>query len=90
MNTLPTLDQLMPMMPELVLAIGAMALLMIGVVAEKRTGPLVNGLSTLLLLAVAVLVYMAAPGRHVLFEGSFVVDEFGRFLKVLALLGAAG
>jgi NADH-quinone oxidoreductase subunit N len=88
-NTLPTMNQLMPMLPELVLAIGAMALLMIGVIAEKSTGPLVNVLSTFLLIAAAVIVYTAAPGRHVLFDGSFVVDEFARFLKVLALLGAA-
>jgi NADH-quinone oxidoreductase subunit N len=43
-----------------------------------------------LLIAAAVLVYMAPPERAVLFGGSFVVDGFARFLKVLALLGAAG
>ena len=48
-------------------------------------------LSTILLLGVAAVVYLlAAPGRHVLFGGSFVVDDFARFLKVLTLLGAAG
>ncbi len=90
MNTLPTMNQLMPMMPELVLAIGAMVLLMIGVVAEKSTGRWSIALSTLLLFAVAVHRLHGAAGRHVLFDGSFVVDEFARFLKVLALLGAGG
>ena len=30
------------------------------------------------------------PGRHDLFGGSFVVDDFARFLKLLALTGSAG
>ena len=29
-------------------------------------------------------------GRHVLFGGSFVVDDFARFLKLLTLVGSAG
>ena len=30
------------------------------------------------------------PGRYALFGGSFVVDDFARFLKLLALTGSAG
>jgi NADH-quinone oxidoreductase subunit N len=62
---------------------------MIGVIGRGK-GAGVNALSVVLLIAAAVLVYMAPPERAVLFGGSFVVDGFARFLKVLALLGAAG
>jgi NADH-quinone oxidoreductase subunit N len=89
MNDLTHIHALMPMLPEIVLAVGAMALLMIGVIGKGR-GAGVNALSTLLLIGVAVLVYIAPPERAVLFGGSFVVDDFARFLKILALLGAAG
>ena len=89
MNDLTHIHALMPMLPEIVLAVGAMALLMIGVVGGGK-GAGVNVLSTLLLIGVAVLVYMVPPERIVMFNGSFVVDGFARFLKILALLGAAG
>jgi NADH-quinone oxidoreductase subunit N len=90
MNAPTTLHDLMPLLPELMLAIGAMALLMIGVAAEKHSARLVNTLSCLLLLGAAAAVYTMPPVRHVLFGGSFVVDDFARFLKVLSLLCAAG
>lgn len=89
MNDLTPIHALMPMLPEIVLAVGAMALLMIGVIGKGK-GAGVNALSTVLLIGVAVLVYMAPPERVVMFGGSFVVDGFARFLKILALLGAAG
>ncbi|HYD05114.1 MAG TPA: NADH-quinone oxidoreductase subunit NuoN [Reyranella sp.] len=89
MNDLTHIHALMPVLPEIVLAVGAMALLMIGVIGGGK-GAGVNALSTFLLIGVAVLVYMAPAERTVLFGGSFVVDDFARFLKILALLGAAG
>jgi NADH-quinone oxidoreductase subunit N len=89
MNDVTHIHALMPLLPEIVLAVGAMVLLMIGVIGRGK-GAGVNALSVVLLIAAAVLVYMAPPERAVLFGGSFVVDGFARFLKVLALLGAAG
>ncbi|MDI3471614.1 MAG: NADH-ubiquinone oxidoreductase chain N [Pseudolabrys sp.] len=89
MNTITTLSSLQPILPEIVMAVGAMVLLMIGVIGGgKGTG--VNLLSTLLLLAVAAFVYVFQPNQTQLFGGSFVVDEFARYLKLLALLSAAG
>jgi NADH-quinone oxidoreductase subunit N len=89
MTDLTHIHALMPMLPEIVLAVGAMGLLMIGVIGRGK-GAGVNALSTVLLIGVAVLVYVAPSERAVLFGGSFVVDDFARFLKILALLGAAG
>ena len=47
--------QLLPAMPELVLAIGAMALLMVGAYRGQGTTSLVTGLAILLLVVVGIL-----------------------------------
>jgi NADH-quinone oxidoreductase subunit N len=73
-----------------VLAIGAMVLLMIGVAGSERNGAFVNGLSILVLVGAAGLLLTMPSGRHTLFGGSFVLDDYARFLKVLALIGSAG
>jgi NADH-quinone oxidoreductase subunit N len=75
-------------LPEIVLTAGALALLMFGVFRGERATNLVNGLAVLLLIVVAVMVGSAAD-KAVGFGGSFVVDDFARFLKVLALVGSA-
>jgi len=67
-----------------------MLLLMAGVALGERSATLVNSTSVILLIGVAVLIVWVPGGRHVLFNGSFVVDDFARFLKLLALTGSAG
>jgi NADH-quinone oxidoreductase subunit N len=81
---------LMPVVPEIVLAVGAMLMLMIGVVASERSSAVINGLCVLVLVGVALLVLAIPPGRYVLFGGSLVVDDYARFLKLLTLTGSAG
>lgn len=74
-------------LPEILLAAGALVLLMIGAFAgEKRTG-LVSGLAVLLLIGVAAAVILGRDGAT--FDDAFVVDGFGRFVKVLVLIGSA-
>ena len=90
MNVLPHLQTYLPVLPEIVLAVGAMFLLMAGVGLGERSAALINSMSILLLIGVAILVLWVPAGRHVLFNGSFVVDDFARFFKVLALTGSAG
>jgi NADH-quinone oxidoreductase subunit N len=90
MNQLTQMSALVPVMPEIALAIGAMLMLMAGVFAGEKSAPLVNGISVLILAAIAFLVLRVPPGRHVLFNGSFVVDDFARFLKLLTLTGSGG
>jgi NADH-quinone oxidoreductase subunit N len=80
---------LMPVLPELVLATGAMVLLMLGAFRGEGTTRTVTTLSILLLIATGVLVLMLPAGKLVTFGGSFIVDDFARFLKVLALIGSA-
>ncbi len=89
MYAAPTMTGLMPLLPELVLGIGAMALLMLGAFRGERTTVVTDVLSIALLVIAGVIVVLLPAGKLVAFDGSFVVDDFARFLKVLAILGSA-
>src|SRR5471030_2040806 len=86
------LTQYLPVLPELVLGCGAMLLLMIGVGIHQspRSAGIVNAWCIALLVAVAVLIVIAPEGRTVMFGGSFVIDDYARFLKLLAIIGSGG
>ncbi|MDR3374125.1 MAG: NADH-quinone oxidoreductase subunit NuoN [Ancalomicrobiaceae bacterium] len=77
-----------PALPEIVLAVAAMALLMVGVFRGATSNGLVTGLSLVALLVVLVLVLVGSKGG-VTFNGGFVVDPFARFMKAWALIGSA-
>src|SRR6516225_9343730 len=80
--------QLQPVVPEMMLAVGAMVLLMIGAYRGAGTTRLVTALAVCLLIATGVLELMLPAGRLTTFGGSFIVDDFARFLKILALIGS--
>jgi NADH-quinone oxidoreductase subunit N len=77
---------LQPFVPEIVLALGAMGLLLYGSYGGERVLPAIQGTSIGLLLVAAMLV---AIMPNMGFGGSFVVDEFSRYLKVLSFGGSA-
>jgi len=81
---------LLPALPEIVLVLGAMALLMLGAYGGERTTRIVNGAAFALLVLSGVIVCLLPGGKLVTFGGSFVVDDFARVLKVLTLIGSAG
>src|SRR5256885_7905220 len=81
--------QLLPVLPELVLAAGAMVLLMLGAYRGQATTRLVTMLAIALLAVTGALELLLPAGRLTTFGGSFIVDDFARFLKVLALIGSA-
>jgi NADH-quinone oxidoreductase subunit N len=85
MNPVP-LTSLAPVIPELILALGAMALLMLGAYRQNST-QIVNFGAVVLLIAAAFAVVMVPNGK--LFGGSFIVDDFARFLKILTYIGSA-
>jgi NADH-quinone oxidoreductase subunit N len=89
MYTSLTLASLVPVLPEIILAVGAMALLMLGVYRTPRTETLIDALSIILLVVAGIAVVLLPEGKLVTFGGSFVVDTFARFLKVLAIAGSA-
>src|SRR5881396_1528406 len=81
--------QLLPVLPELVLAVGAMALLMLGAYRGEGTTRLVTTLAVGVLVATGSLELMLPAGKLTTFGGSFIVDDFARFLKILAIIGSA-
>jgi NADH-quinone oxidoreductase subunit N len=80
-------QMLMAVLPELLLLGGALALLLLGAAGGDRVKGMVDGAALLLLLgAIALLLWI--PGERLeAFGGSFVLDSFARFFKVLALAG---
>src|SRR3984893_3214585 len=80
---------LQPVLPELVPAAGAMVLLMVGAYRGQGTTRLVTTLAICLLVLTGVLEWMLPAGKLTTFAGSFIVDDFARFLKILALIGSA-
>src|SRR5207253_3139117 len=81
--------QLLPVLPELVLAVGAMALLMLGAYRGEGTTRLVTTLAVVLLVVTGLLELLLPAGKLTTFGGSFIVDDFARFLKILAIIGSA-
>lgn len=85
-STLPTL---VPVLPELLLALGAMALLMLGAFRGERSASVVDLGAILILVAAGFVLLWLPAGKLTTFGGGFVVDDFARFLKVLAFGGSA-
>src|SRR5260221_7810771 len=81
--------QLLPVLPELVLAAGAMVLLMLGAYRGQQTTSLVTGLAIGLLVLTGVIELWLPAGKLTTFSGSFIVDDFARFLEILTLTGSA-
>ncbi|MDB5629986.1 MAG: NADH-quinone oxidoreductase subunit [Tardiphaga sp.] len=79
---------LLPILPELVLAAGAMVLLMLGAFRGPQATGLVTTLAVVLLIVTGGLIVTLPAGKLVTFGGSFIVDDFARFLKILALIGS--
>jgi NADH-quinone oxidoreductase subunit N len=79
---------LLPVLPELVLAAGAMVLLMLGAYRGQQTTSLVTGLAICLLVLTGGLELLLPAGKLTTFAGGFIVDDFARFLKILALIGS--
>ena len=79
---------LLPVLPELVLAAGAMVLLMLGAYRGQQTTSLVTGLAICLMVLTGGLELLLPAGKLTTFAGGFIVDDFARFLKILALIGS--
>ena len=81
------LPDLMPALPELILALGAMALLMLGVFRKDDSSQLVSGIALGLLVVTVIVAGLVREGET--FNGAFVVDGFARLMKMLAYGAAA-
>jgi NADH-quinone oxidoreductase subunit N len=76
------------LLPEFVLGVGGMMLLLIGVYGGAKVQPIMSWLAIAVLAGAGVVVFLST-GREVAFNGAFVADDFARFVKALALAGAA-
>ena len=80
---------LIPAVPELIIACAAMALLMYGVFKGEDSAPTVSWLAVVTFVVAAVGVIGLAGDRQTTFGDLFVVDDFAVFMKLLVLLGSA-
>ena len=78
-----------PILPELLVLVGALVLLLWGAMRGEKSVDAIDYAAIAILLA-ATAVVVLEPGTPVeTFNGSFIIDNFSRFMKVLVLLGAA-
>ncbi|HXE16482.1 MAG TPA: NADH-quinone oxidoreductase subunit NuoN [Stellaceae bacterium] len=77
-------------LPEIFLAVSAMALLMLGVFqSEARAAREVSWLGVVVLVIAIFMVGAQSGVRHVTLSGMFVTDAFSIFAKILVLIGSA-
>jgi NADH-quinone oxidoreductase subunit N len=76
-------------LPEIILAAGALILILAGAIRGRESdGPMTELAVGLLGLAILVIILAARTAPAVIFDGAFIDDAFGRFMKVLALTGS--
>jgi NADH-quinone oxidoreductase subunit N len=75
------------LLPELILAVGAMTLLLIGAVRGDKSA---NTLTILSVVLIAISAYISMViGDGTAFHGAFVMDSFARFTKAVILWSSA-
>jgi len=79
---------LTPALPEILLAAGALVLVLVGAIAGDSARPLINTLAVLLLAGAGALVVLSPSETVTAFNGSFIRDGFAQFAKLLTLAGA--
>lgn len=79
-------------LPEIILAVGAMALLMFGAFQadSEETGAMASWVAIGLLVVAGIVTVLNPNVSTGLFNDAFVIDRFTRFMKVLVLIGSAG
>ncbi len=82
-------SDLMIAFPEIMIAVAGMALLVIGTFLRRNSTRVVTWIGILVLAAAFVMVWSDIPVRTTAFGGLFVADQFGRFMKLLVLLGSS-
>jgi len=81
-------SDLIVILPELLLALGGMALLILGVFAGEKRFDLVSWLAAGLFALAFLLLIFVVPRPGTAFSGMFVSDDFALFAKTVILLGS--
>ena len=79
--------QLPLIFPELLVALGALVLLLVGVYSGTRSYVTIIGLSVALLIA-TIFVIILSPKDNAFATNALIIDDFARYMKVLMLAGA--
>jgi len=79
--------QLTLMFPELLVALGAVVLLLVGIFSGAHSYTAVTGLAIAVLVA-AVVLLAVFPHSGIVFGNALIMDAFSRFMKILTLVGA--
>jgi len=88
---MPTLLSLGPLYPEIIVALGAMALLMYGVFRPETEGnAIATGWLAILVLAIAGGTVALEPAQTMtVFDNAFVSNRYTAFAKILVVIGSA-
>ena len=89
MNPMAAGYLLLPVVPEMLLSVCAMLVLLIGAWNGERATTVITGLAVFFLVCTAAVIVVSPTGKVETFGGSFVLDDFARFLKLLTILGSA-
>jgi NADH-quinone oxidoreductase subunit N len=90
MNPALTIPAFGPVLPEIIMAAGALMLVLFGAIRGERSGYGMNIIALALLVVAFVAVLMLPSARVETMSGSFVVDSFAKFMKGLTLIASAG
>ncbi|MCT4656073.1 MAG: NADH-quinone oxidoreductase subunit NuoN [Cohaesibacter sp.] len=82
------LPDLMPALPEILLAVGAMVLLMFGAFSGQKSSSAITGLTVALIIIAGVMLLLSPSETASTFNGAFILDPFARLMKIIVLIGA--
>jgi NADH-quinone oxidoreductase subunit N len=85
------LATLTPALPEIILALGAMAILMFGAFTQPtdENGELAAWAAIAVMVVAGAMIVAQPQAKAVLFGTAFIQDSFARFMKLLVLSGSA-
>src|SRR5687767_5703934 len=83
------MNRLMPILPELILTVGALVLMMVAAFTGRRGAGLTSWLSVALLAAATVALIGEPSNAGPLFGGLIAADAFGAFGKVIIFIASA-
>ncbi|MDI1253136.1 NADH-quinone oxidoreductase subunit NuoN [Thermomonas sp.] len=89
MQNMPTVADLMPLLPELVLVGAAFALLMLDLFLSEKQRVVTHVLAITSLVVVAVMIIMGVGGQGTVLSGMFIRDDMADVLKIGACLVSA-
>jgi NADH-quinone oxidoreductase subunit N len=87
-STLSQVPAFGPFLPELVLAVVALVLVLIGAFRGDGSKSLIDWVAIAALVVAGLLVIEQGPGTLKTFNDAFIADAFARYMKVLTLIGS--